>query len=389
MADSKAMATHKHKKKSKKRELSNLDCSIREKHVNGEGEMRELEAEPDMNGPTMEEKLASFQLLSDGKEKNTTHKHKKKSKKRDLSNLDCSIRKKHVNGEGEMPKLEAESDLNGPTMEEKQASLELLNDGKEKNTTHKHKKKSKKRELSNLDCSIREKHVNGEGEMQELEAESDMNGPTMEEKLASLQLLNDGKEKNTTEEETPPSKCIPSADSVHVLLKQALHAQDHALLLNCLSMKDEMVITKSTELLNPSEALKLLKSLISMIELRGAILICALPWIKCLLSLHASSIASQESSLQLLNSLYQLIDSRTSTYRYALQLSTCLDCLLTEIPEGDEETAAPVIIYEDGDSDDDEGEEPDVSMESDDENEGLGTVIDSADNSDGTDIMSD
>lgn len=269
----------------------------------------------------------------------------------------------------------------------------------------KHKKKSKKRELSNLDCSIREKHVNGEGEMQELEVESDMNGPTMEEKLASLELLNegkemntiekesrnDGKEMNTTEKEAPTSKCIPSADSVHVLLKQALHAQDHTLLWNCLSMRDEKVITKSTELLNPSEALKLLKSLISMIELRGAILICALPWIKCLLSLHASSIASQESSLQLLNTLYQLIGSRTSTYRSALQLSTCLDCLLTEIPGGDEESAPPVTVYEDRDSDDDddEGDDSDVTMETDDENEGLGSVIDSGHNSDGSDIMSD
>lgn len=40
--------------------------------------------------------------------------------------------------------------------------------------------------------------------------------------------------------------------------------------------------------------------------LRGAVLVCLLPWLQTLLSQHTSSIVSQESSLSLLNSLYQV-----------------------------------------------------------------------------------
>lgn len=41
---------------------------------------------------------------------------------------------------------------------------------------------------------------------------------------------------------------------------------------------------------------------------RGAVLACALPWLKSLLLQHASGIMSQESSLSALNTLYQVRD---------------------------------------------------------------------------------
>ncbi|PWZ17315.1 hypothetical protein Zm00014a_008625 [Zea mays] len=130
-----------------------------------------------------------------------------------------------------------------------------------------------------------------------------------------------------------------------------------------------------------------------------------------------SSIVSQESSLSLLNSLYQgysihqssligifyssvgggefglqqdnLIDARTSTFKSALQLSTTLDYLFSEIAddEADEEVPPP-IIYEDKDTDDDESEVD--AMETDrEEAEELGAVTDASENSDGSEIMSD
>lgn len=252
--------------------------------------------------------------------------------------------------------------------------------------SHSQKKRSKKREKADSDYSTREEHANTAGELQELDAELDLSGPTMAEKLASLELNSDREAKNATEKEAPPSTNIPSVDSLHVLLKQAIRAQDHALLVDCLSTTDEKVITKSIAHLNPSDVLKLLKSLLSMIELRGTVLIRALPWLRSLLRQHASSIASQESALLVLNSLYQLIESRISAYQSALQLSTCLDCLLAETPEA-EESPSPVVIYEDKDSD--EEEESDDAREMDEDSEGLGDVIDSAQISDGSDVMSD
>lgn len=66
--------------------------------------------------------------------------------------------------------------------------------------------------------------------------------PTMGEKLASLSLLDENKSKSNKEQESSVLAKPPSADSVHVLLKQALNADDRALLLDCLYTQDEKVL---------------------------------------------------------------------------------------------------------------------------------------------------
>ncbi|XP_016459035.1 uncharacterized protein LOC107782652 isoform X2 [Nicotiana tabacum] len=189
----------------------------------------------------------------------------------------------------------------------------------------------------------------------------DLNEPTMGEKLARLHLADNNEDKSNEDLESPPQTKPPSADSVHVLLKQALHADDRALLIDCLYRQDEKVIANSVSLLNPSDVLKLLQSLLSIIQSRGAVLACALPWLQSLLLQHASGIMSQESSLLVLNSLYQLIDARLSTLHQALQLSSSLELLYAgTIDDGDEEDGAiQPIIYED--ESDEEGSE--VAME--------------------------
>ncbi|OIW11917.1 hypothetical protein TanjilG_18190 [Lupinus angustifolius] len=198
--------------------------------------------------------------------------------------------------------------------------------------------------------------------------DDDPSEPTMGEKLATLSLLDENKSKSDKEQESSVLAKPPSADSVHVLLKQALNADDRALLLDCLYTQDEKVIKKSVAELNPSNVLRLLHSLISIIESRGAILACALPWLKCLLLHHASGIMSHESSLQALNSLYQLIESRVSTFKSAIQLSSCLDILYSGVieEEVDEGETIPVI-YEDKDS---EEESEDDAMETDQDSKG-------------------
>jgi len=133
----------------------------------------------------------------------------------------------------------------------------------------------------------------------------------------------------------------------------------------CLYNRDDKVIVKSISLLTPADAVKLLKSLILLMQSRGSVLVCLLPWLQTLLGRHMSSIVSQESSLLLLNSLYQLIDARTSTFDLARKMSTCLDYQFSEIgdDESDEEEGAPPIIYEDKDSDEEESEVDDDAMD--------------------------
>ncbi|CAL5054809.1 unnamed protein product [Urochloa decumbens] len=262
--------------------------------------------------------------------------------------------------------------------------------GKEKKKgSAKKKERTRKRSSYVLDSTNVSDTVN-----EEL-PENNLDGPTIGEKLATLDLINRYNERNDTEEQTL-SMAPPSADSVHILLKQALRADDNVSLLTCLYNRDEKVITKSVSLLTPADVVKLLKFFVLQIQSRGAVLVCLLPWLQTLLSQHMSSIVSQDSSLSLLNSVYQLIDARTSTFKSALQLSTTLDYLFNEIAddEADDEEVAPPIIYEDKDTDDEESEADDMETDGeedtdDEEDAELGDVTDASEHSDGSEIMSD
>ncbi|CAI9763990.1 unnamed protein product [Fraxinus pennsylvanica] len=194
---------------------------------------------------------------------------------------------------------------------------------------------------------------------------NDLNEPTMGEKLASLNLTENSEAKSHDVEFSSQTK-PPSADSVHILLRQALRADDRALLVDCLFRQDDKVISNSVSLLNPSDVLKFLQSLIPIIQLRGAVLACTLPWLGSLLLQHAGGIMSQESSLVALDSLYQLIESRVSTFDHALQLSSCLDLLYAETVDDVEEDTSKVapIIYEDKDESDEEGSIDSMETES-------------------------
>ncbi|PAN32086.1 hypothetical protein PAHAL_5G462500 [Panicum hallii] len=263
----------------------------------------------------------------------------------------------------------------------------------QENTTPTHHRKEKKKESAKKKERARKRTSSvldsTNDTVNEEMAEYDLDGPTIGEKLATLDLINRDNEKNDTQEQTL-SMAPPSADSVHILLKQALRADDNISLLACLYNRDQKVIAKSISLLTPSDVVKLLKFFVLQIQSRGAVLVCSLPWLQTLLNRHMSSIVSQESSLSLLNSLYQLIDARTSTFKSALQLSTTLDYLFSEIAddEADDEEVEPPIIYEDKDTDDEESEVD--AMETDrEEAEELGDVTDASEHSDGSEIMSD
>ncbi|KAK1385690.1 hypothetical protein POM88_023425 [Heracleum sosnowskyi] len=108
----------------------------------------------------------------------------------------------------------------------------------------------------------------------------------MGEKLVDMNLAEGNKVENPEQQHSPQTK-LPSTDSVHLFLKQALHADDRALLLDCLHRKDEKGVTNSP---------------------RGTVLACALPfpWLRSLLLQHSTGIMSRESSLAALNSLYQI-----------------------------------------------------------------------------------
>ncbi|KHN22469.1 hypothetical protein glysoja_024978 [Glycine soja] len=165
----------------------------------------------------------------------------------------------------------------------------------------------------------------------------DLSEPTMGEKLAALSLPDKNKFRRDKEQDSSDPTKPPSADSVHVLLGQALNADGRTLLLDCLYTQDEKVITKSIAQLNPSNVLKFLHPLISINESRGAILACTLPW---------------------------LIESRVWTFESAVHLSSCVDIHYTGVAdeEVDEGQTVPVI-YEDDSSEESGDLETDEAFE--------------------------
>ncbi|XP_047311485.1 U3 small nucleolar RNA-associated protein 5 [Impatiens glandulifera] len=245
-------------------------------------------------------------------------------------------------------------------------------------TPLKTKKSKKKRVASDLDDETTvnlEDIGNIETAADGSQIDDDITEPTMGEKIASLNLVNTTDDRKALEEDSIHQTKPPSADSMHVLVKQALQANDRALLWNCLNIQDERVITNSVSLLNPSDVMKLLDALISVIHYRGAGLARALPWLRSLLLQHASGIASQESSLVALNSMYQLIEARVSNFHSALQLSSSLDLNFSTIVDDslDDDEAIRPVIYEDKDSDDEESEgSEEDAMETDDDTSSLG-----------------
>ncbi|KAG2256964.1 hypothetical protein Bca52824_076258 [Brassica carinata] len=216
----------------------------------------------------------------------------------------------------------------------------------------KHKKKNKKRAEPDPDLPPTRDYGVDEDRDGVL-VDDAHNEPTMGDKLSSLNLL--GGEKVITVDSAPSDDKPPTAASVNVLLRQALHADDRSLLLDCLYNRDEQVIANSVAKLNSAEVLKLLNSLLPILQSRGAVLACAIPWIKSLLLTHSSGIMSQESSLLALNSMYQLIESRISTLHTAVQVSSELDLIVDDLDEEEEEEDEGPVIYEDKDSDEEEG----------------------------------
>lgn len=78
----------------------------------------------------------------------------------------------------------------------------------------------------------------------EPDVEFNTDEPTMAEKLASLDLAIGEKENEKGERDRRLTASLanpPSADSVHVLIRQALHADDQSLLLDCVYTRDEKV----------------------------------------------------------------------------------------------------------------------------------------------------
>ncbi|CAN0887843.1 hypothetical protein LINGRAHAP2_LOCUS15683 [Linum grandiflorum] len=241
------------------------------------------------------------------------------------------------------------------------------------------KKSKKKRAASHLDD-----HVISVGTHEAVDGvlvEDDLLEPTIGEKLASVDL-HDGPAKLGEAQGSLPLGKLPSADSVNVLLKQALHADDRSLLLDCLYTKDEKVIANSVSSLSMSDVLLLLNSLVTIIESSSLLLQ------GCSIGLCSSMVKKPPSSARKWNNVsgvfFPLMESRVSTFQSALELSSYVDLLYPGIADDEEdvETIAPAIYEDKDDSDNEQESESDDAMETEEEIERFDGLTDSEEDMD-------
>lgn len=171
------------------------------------------------------------------------------------------------------------------------------------------------------------------------------------------------------------------ADSLSVLLTQALRSEDRALLERCLSVGNERIIRNTVRRLLPMDAAAFLKAAIERLQSKPARGSQLSHWIRAVLVFHAGYLMAAPGVQPYLTSLYQAIESRLSTYRSLLGLSGRLDLLSAQLQgkagdaaegEDGEEGSGPAVVYqEESEEEDEEGQVEDAmhpdGLESDDE----------------------
>ncbi|KAH6558246.1 hypothetical protein KP509_1Z072200 [Ceratopteris richardii] len=199
---------------------------------------------------------------------------------------------------------------------------------------------------------------------------------TMEEKLKALGIMTDGGEDG----EVKKDMVVPlKADSLQVLMQQALESDDKVLLKQCLSVTDNKVIVKTVRMLNSSLAVKFLQMSVHQLHSKTGRALILVPWIRAILLYHASFVMSNSSIQPALSSLYQVIDSRLSVFRPLLSLSGRLDLVMAQVANtsaSQQQEVAAAIVYEESDAEDGEVEDAmNVDMEEEDSDESVEDLI--------------
>lgn len=120
------------------------------------------------------------------------------------------------------------------------------------------------------------------------------------------------------------------ADSLAVLLSQALRSSDRALLERCLSVGRDRVIVNSVKRLVPMDAALLLKAAVERLQTKPSRGHKLAAWIQAVLLHHTAYLMSAPAAAPLMSSLYQIIEARLAMQRQLLSLSGRLELLLAQ-----------------------------------------------------------
>ena len=125
-----------------------------------------------------------------------------------------------------------------------------------------------------------------------------------------------------------PEKFQPKADSLAVLLSQALSNEDNALLERCLSVKSAKTISKTALQLSPGDATVLVRMLVQKLQSSPRRAAELTTWMKAVLMHHAGYFSGTGACKESFSSLHQIIDARLSSYSSLVSLRGRLDLVL-------------------------------------------------------------
>eukprot|EP00873_Tetraselmis_striata_P018531 jgi/Tetstr1/438795/TSEL_027304.t1 len=153
---------------------------------------------------------------------------------------------------------------------------------------------------------------------------------TLGERVAALELEQD--EAAAVEDKpTAPADGPIKADSLGVLLLQAIRSEDASLLERCLNVSNPALVRNSVARLPPSAAVPLLAALVARLQARPARGGALAAWLRAALTHHAAYLLGAPGASGALTGLYQTLDARLALYRPMLSLAGRLDLLLAQV----------------------------------------------------------
>lgn len=182
--------------------------------------------------------------------------------------------------------------------------------------------------------------------------------PTLGERVAALQQVSRGNSGSTPEDgeaggasgaavTTPPLK----ADSLSVLLSQAVQSNDKYLIEQCLAVRNEEIIVKTIKRLSPVDALEFFRIAVGMLQSSPSRADVLLVWIRAILLHHTAYLTNSAAAKETMGFLHQTIEARLASHQALLSLSGRLDLVLanaSQHADGEAGQEAPLVALQVG-----------------------------------------
>eukprot|EP00656_Telonema_subtile_P007234 TRINITY_DN13391_c0_g2_i2.p1 TRINITY_DN13391_c0_g2~~TRINITY_DN13391_c0_g2_i2.p1 ORF type:complete len:219 (-),score=69.21 TRINITY_DN13391_c0_g2_i2:62-718(-) len=189
--------------------------------------------------------------------------------------------------------------------------------------------------------------------------------------------------------QTEDVTAAPKADSSAVLLTQALHNEDSALLEDCLSCRDPALISNTVKRLPVTSVVPFLEQVVVRMKSRPNRTKLLAHWIRAVLTEHSSYLGTVPAAGAVIAEFYETLDQRLTAMPHLLQLQGRLQLITSHINKasaGRSKPAASAAIVFDEPTRDDDGEEESEEEGSEEEDEEMDmrddSEMDSGDDSD-------